>query len=218
MAPSASPIAVRAGSAPAGASLPTPRAAPDASVLSALHRAAPTAPQRIVLTTRSWLVARPDVFQALRAGCYRVRTTPAWDHLLDCLDECPADIVIVDLDDANRCRRGHLLEMSGYRLVSLLGRLAALRRFALVVQTALDYVEIKDLARQGLHALVSPEMPADELVNTIQAATARVTTGRWQAEDASECAPRASGATRAHRLPDASEAQIPSNPETIWAH
>ncbi|GAC1457837.1 MAG: hypothetical protein PVSMB4_17590 [Ktedonobacterales bacterium] len=218
MAPSASQTAVRIGPAPAGTSHLTPLAAPDSGVLPAPRRTTPNASPKVVLTARSWLVARPDASQALRAGRYRVRTAPAWDQLLDSLDECAADIVIVDLDDANRGHGGHLFAMSGYRLVALLGRLATVRHFALIVQTALDYAEIEDLARHGTHALVSPETSGDNLLSAIQAATKRITTGRWQAQAPSEYAPLARGSTGTHWLPDMPGRQVPPNPDTIWAN
>lgn len=183
MAPSASYTAVREGPARyAGARRLTPLVAPDSAALPGPRATPPTEPLKIVLTARSWLAARPAVIETLGAGRYLVHTTAAWDQLLDRLDTCQVDVVIVDLDDANRCRRHHLFDMSGQRLVALLGRLAASRHFALVVQTALDFAEIDNLARQGIDTLVSPETPDDRLVHAIQAATNRVTAARgWGA-------------------------------------
>lgn len=132
----------------------------------------------VVLTARTLVTARPALVETLRVAHYLVRVAPAWDQLLDDIEDRPVDAVLVDLDAVNRTQRGHIFDMSGHRLVSLLARLSLTRRFALLVQTALDFAEIEDLVRLGIHALIGPELADEQLVPLIHAALRRVRTPR----------------------------------------
>lgn len=112
--------------------------------------------------------------EALRAVRYSVRAAPSWQRLLDEAEAHPVDAALVDLDAVEQDQCGHHLTMSSHRLVSLLARRARAYGFALVLQTALDYIEIEDLVRQGVQALARLDDPADQLVACIQTAVRRV--------------------------------------------
>jgi DNA-binding NarL/FixJ family response regulator len=145
---------------------------------SSSEPAAETLP--VVLTARALVMARPSLVETLRLAHYLVRVVPAWDQLLDAIEGHPVDAVLVDLDGVNRGQRGHIFDMSGHRLVSLLARLSPTHRFALMVQTALDFAEIQDLVRLGTHALIGPDLADEQLVPHIHAALRRVRPPRCQ--------------------------------------
>lgn len=134
----------------------------------------------VVLTARALIVSRPALVDTLRVAHYLLRVAPAWDQLLEDIDGHPVDAVLVDLDAVNRSQRGHIFDMSGHRLIALLARLSPTRRFALMVQTALDFAEIQDLVRLGTHALFGPDLADEQVVPQIHAALRRVQAPRRQ--------------------------------------
>ena len=127
----------------------------------------------VVLTVQSLLNARAELVTALRDASFEVRCVTAWDRLPEAVEHNRADIVLVDMDvvDRERTASGQL---SGHRLVTLLARRLARRPTALVVMTRLDFAEIEDLARAGIHALIPPQTGTRRLVRYIQAALDRV--------------------------------------------
>jgi DNA-binding NarL/FixJ family response regulator len=135
-------------------------------------------PLAVVLTARPLIAARPDIVEALRAVRYSVRTVPSWQRLLDEVEAHPVDAALVDLDAVEQDKCGLRLAMSSHRLASLLARRARAYGFALVLQTALDYIEIEDLVRQGVQALARLDDPSDRLVASIQTAVRRVAARR----------------------------------------
>jgi CheY-like chemotaxis protein len=161
---------------PYGPASPSPVAA---RTLATANEPRPDAPP-VVLTARALLVSRPALVDTLRGAHYLVRIAPAWDQLLDAIEGHPVDAVLVDLDAVDRGQRGHIFDMSGHRLVSLLARLSPTRRFALMVQTALDFAEIQDLVRLGTHGLFGPDLADEELVPQIRGALRRVHAPRRQ--------------------------------------
>lgn len=113
-------------------------------------------PSSRILTERDLLARRPGLAASLRElGCV-LSAAEDWQGLLEQADQLRADVVVVDLDAAHSFPQRSPAAMSGYRLVALLARRALRRRFALVVQTILDFSEIDDLMRQGVHMLVPP--------------------------------------------------------------
>lgn len=127
----------------------------------------------VVLTVHSLLRTRTELATALRNAQFEVRCVAAWDRLLEAAERITADIVLVDMDvvEKEAAASGRL---SGHRLVTLLARLLARRPTALVVMTRLDFAEIEDLARAGVHALISPQTGTRRLVQSLQTAMERV--------------------------------------------
>jgi transposase len=139
---------------------------------SKLARTCVEASEPVVLTARSWLRARADLAHALRNAQFDLRFVADWDRMPEAVERIAADIVLVDLDAAeatSRTTRGP----SGYRLVSVLARQIAGQATALVVMTGLDFVEIEELARAGITALVSPRLAPKALAAQLYAALAR---------------------------------------------
>jgi DNA-binding NarL/FixJ family response regulator len=132
----------------------------------------------IVLTAAPLLAARPALPDVLRAARCQVRAADSWSQLLEDADHSTVDVVLVDLDAADRDRRGHFLDMSGHRLVTLLARRSALRHFALMIQTALDFAEVEDLLRLGVHGLVRPDTPDEDLGPHVRAVISRISHSR----------------------------------------
>lgn len=128
------------------------------------------------LTVGAMLQARPRLAPALRAAGCEVRTVERWDGLLDAIERQWIAAILIDLDAANRAAPGtrgvaaHTRMLSGNRLVSLLARRARDKRFALIVQTVLDFAEIEELIHQGIHALVHPRLRDDAVAACIQRA------------------------------------------------
>ncbi len=127
----------------------------------------------VVLTVQSLLRTRAELATALRNAQFDVRCVAAWDRLPEAAERINADIVLVDMDVVDR-EAADSGRLSGHRLVTLLARLLARRPTALVVMTRLDFAEIEDLARAGIHALISPQTGPRRLVQYIQAAMERV--------------------------------------------
>lgn len=133
-----------------------------------------------LLTVEAVLQARPRLAPVLRAAGCEVRTVRRWDGLLDAIERECVTAILVDLDAANRAAQGaqgaqgahgapaRAGMVSGTRLVSLLARQARDKRFALIVQTELDFVEIEELIRQGIHALIHPRLRDDAVAACIQ--------------------------------------------------
>ena len=156
-------------------------------------------PHAIILTALPLIISRPTLGESLRAARCDLRVMPRWEELLEAIEHHPPDAVLVDLDEMDRRRQDHLFGMSGHRLVSLLARLSAQHRYALLVQTALDFAEIQDLVRLGAHALIHPALADDQVSSHIHAALARMR-------------PASDFAT--HRLSVALADPVP--PRTLW--
>lgn len=131
----------------------------------------------VVLTAQPLLRQRNDVALGLRNARYDVRFAATWDRLPEDVERVGADVVLVDMDAAGESGDG-LHGLSGHRLIELLARQLArqMRRrpVALVVITSLDFAEIEDLVRAGIHALVPPKISPKVLIREIQAALDRV--------------------------------------------
>jgi hypothetical protein len=106
----------------------------------------------VVLTARTYLHDRSDITACLYQENFDLQYV---DQLLEAIDRIRADVVLIDMDAADLMYDG-LQNLSGYRLVTLLLRQLAHRPVAIVVMTALDFAEIDELARAGVHAIVSP--------------------------------------------------------------
>jgi AmiR/NasT family two-component response regulator len=175
---------------------PTPASRPTSAFLS-VHSQEPHA---IILTALPLITSRPALGESLRAERCDLRVMRRWEELLEAIERHPPDAVLVDLDDVDRSRRDHLFGMSGHRLVSLLARVSAQHRSALLVQTALDFAEVQDLVRLGAHALIHPALADDQVSSHIHTALARM-------RPASDSAP-------SHHL--AVSLALPSPPHTLW--
>lgn len=127
----------------------------------------------VLLTAQPLLRRRAELAACLRAVPFNLRLVARWDRLLDGVERIAADIVLVDLDDANVSAVG-MSSMSGYRLVTLLTRRLAGGPTTLIVITRLDFSEIEDLARGNIHALISPEITTKDLVSQIRGCATRV--------------------------------------------
>src|SRR5579871_6878523 len=111
----------------------------------------------VLLTAQPVLRTRGDLAPCLRAVPFEMRLVAQWDRLPEGVERIAADVVLVDMDDANVSSDG-MPNMSGHRLIKLLKRRLAGKPTALIVITRLDFAEIEDLARAGVHGLVRPEI------------------------------------------------------------
>jgi DNA-binding NarL/FixJ family response regulator len=109
----------------------------------------------------------------LRRSPFDLHAAASWEHLLAASERLEAGVVLVDLDAAERSHSLRRLGLSGHRLVTLLARQLAEKAVALVVLTTLDYAEIEDLMRAGVHALLHPEREGAWCVEQVRAALAR---------------------------------------------
>src|SRR5262249_53129198 len=89
-------------------------------------------------------------------------------------DDEAYDAVLIDMDAVElSCRNKHLT-ISGHRFVSLLAKHFASKPTALIVLTSLDFAEIEDLARAGVHAFLAPDATPQHCAEHIRAAIERV--------------------------------------------
>lgn len=123
----------------------------------------------LLLTARPFLRAHANYALALGTAQFDIRTVEAWFALPDACERIRPDVVIVDLD-AQRLGTAGRHAISGHRLVQMLARSAAALPCALVVVTRLDFVEIEDLARLGVTAIISPHESARSFLTQIRAA------------------------------------------------
>ncbi|MGO8951257.1 MAG: transposase [Ktedonobacterales bacterium] len=123
----------------------------------------------VVLTAQTLLRSRGDIAAGLRQESYDLRHVATWNRLPEAIDRVQADVVLVDMDAVDLMCDG-AQSMSGHRLVTLLARQLAQRPIALVVMTRLDFSEIEDLARAGVHAVVSPSTSAQSLIEQVRVA------------------------------------------------
>jgi len=126
-----------------------------------------------LITTHTLLRTHPGLFAGLDDSSFRVCAVARWDRLLKACDGLDSGVVLVDLDAAEGSHAVQRLGLSGHRLVTLLARQFAERPVALVVLTRLDYAEIEDLMREGVHALLHPGRESAWLLDEIRAAHAR---------------------------------------------
>ena len=183
-----------------------------------------TAP--VLLTAQPVLRSRLDLASHLRAVPFDLRLVAQWDRLPEGVERIAATVVLVDMDDANRSSDG-VANMSGHRLIKLLKRRLAGRPTALIVITHLDFAEIQDLARVGIHAIVRPEITTKALVREICAVVARmrqhgghgarrVTTDAPFPDDHGD-APRTPPGPGAQRTPPAPEVHgVWGIPDHLW--
>lgn len=115
------------------------------------------------------------VAQLEAAGCTFSWVTQ-WAQLLHAEDVATANILLVDLDAANRASANAPVAPSGYRVTKLLAR-ATRTAGTLVVLTTLDFAEIEDLAHAGVRAFLDPRLNAEECASRILATAAARTTG-----------------------------------------
>jgi hypothetical protein len=125
----------------------------------------PAAP--VVLTARTLLRGRSDITAGLRQENFELRYVAAWNRLPRAIDRIQADVVLVDMDAADQMYDG-IQNLSGHQLVTLLARQLQKRPIGLVVMTCLDFAEIEDLARAGIHSIVSPRAGAPALIEQLR--------------------------------------------------
>jgi DNA-binding NarL/FixJ family response regulator len=141
------------------------------------QRPATTAPQApapaLLLAPRALLRTHPAIIEHLRQAPFELHAASSWERLLAESEQLGAGVVLVDLDAAERSHSLRRLGLSGHRLVTLLARQLAEKAVALVVLSALDYAEIEDLMRAGVHALLHPERESEWCAEQVRAAYAR---------------------------------------------
>jgi transposase/DNA-binding NarL/FixJ family response regulator len=130
---------------------------------------APNPVSPVLLTAQTLLRGRRDIATSLRQERYDLRYVATWSRLPEAVDRIQADVVLVDIDAADLLYDG-VQNLSGYRLVTLLARQLARRPVAIVVMTKLDFAEIEELGRSGVHAIVSPEIGGRALVDQLRIA------------------------------------------------
>jgi DNA-binding NarL/FixJ family response regulator len=124
------------------------------------------------LTTHAFARTFSALTSELHATGYAVRTVQSGDALLG--EHMPSpDIILVDLDAKGRSDDGSGMTVSGHRLVTLLARQLTRHTTALVVMTDLDFAEVEELARVGVHAFLSPRQPVHVCLDDIRAAVKR---------------------------------------------
>ena len=135
----------------------------------------------VVLTTSALLHTHERLVAALRAARFVVQGAVSFEGLLRQAEEAHPDVVLVDFDAAERSHASRRDMVSGFRLVTLLAAPLRRRASALIVMTTLDYAEIEDLSRVGVHAFVSPRSAEEGCVAQVTAALARRRAQRPQA-------------------------------------
>ena len=130
---------------------------------------APSPVSPVLLTAHTLLRDRRDIATRLRQESFDLRYVATWSRLPEAVDRIQADAVLVDIDAADLLYDG-VQHLSGYRLVTLLARQLARRPVAIVVMTKLDFAEIEELGRSGVHAIVSPEIDGHALVEQLRIA------------------------------------------------
>jgi len=123
-------------------------------------------PIPVILMARNHLRGRSDIAVRLHKENFDLRYV---EQLPEAIDQIRADVVLIDMDAADLMYDG-LQNLSGYRLVTLLLRQLAHRPVAIVVMTALDFAEIDELARAGVHAIVSPGINSHAFVEQVRTA------------------------------------------------
>lgn len=96
-----------------------------------------------------------------------------WEHLLRGSERITSGIVLLDLDEAERSASLHALGISAHRLCELLARELREKPVALVLLTRMDYVEIEDLLRAGVSALLHPGHDVAMLAERVRIAMQR---------------------------------------------
>ena len=134
------------------------------------------APCLSVLTARGFSSTHKGLTQGLRKAGIIVRTASSWERLLLIPDDELFDAVLVDLDAVERDSKGKRQTMSSHRLVSLLARQLATKPTALVVMTSLDYAEVEELARGGVHVFLTPDLTPNSCAEHIRARVGRIRT------------------------------------------
>lgn len=140
---------------------------------------APTEPPPVILSARPLLRTCPTLAPRLREARCELLLAATWERLVVSCEKTLADVILVDYDAVEHAYRAGAgrQRMSGHRLVSLLARSQAAqthkRPRALVVLSQMDYAELEDLMRLGIHALERPDQP-ERLVGNILAAYWRV--------------------------------------------
>ena len=114
-----------------------------------------------------------------------------WSRLPEAVDRIQADVVLVDIDAADLLYDG-VHNLSGHRLVTLLARQLARRPVAIVVMTKLDFAEIEELGRSGVHAIVSPEIGGRALVEQLRIALGKAHGRHVQVASEQKASPDAS--------------------------
>jgi transposase/AmiR/NasT family two-component response regulator len=120
----------------------------------------------VVLTAQTLLRDRSDITASLHQENFDLRYVAAWNRLPEAIDRVQADVVLIDMDAADRMYDG-VQNVSGHRLVALLARQLQRRPTGLVVMTCVDFAEIEDLSRAGIHAIVSPRVSAHALIEQL---------------------------------------------------
>ena len=175
----------------------------------------------VLLTAQPLLRSRVDLAACLRAVPFDLRVVAQMERLPEGVERIPATVVLVDMDNAGISSDG-MASMSGHRLVKLLKRRLAARHTASIIITHLDFAEIQDLARVGIHAIVRPEISTRALVREICAVVARMRhqNGRRNIKRAAPDAPFPGnhGDTPRMPSPDAGGWRNPPAPEShgVW--
>lgn len=159
-----------------------------------------------LITTRTLLRTHPGLFSDLSDSMFELRAAARWEQFLKACDDFDSGVALVDLDAAEGSQAVRRLGLSGHRLVTLLARQFAEKPITLVVLTTLDYAEIEDLMREGVHALLHPNRESAWCIEEIRAAHERRQAQQTQAR-------RNSTLSTATRAPIRALVPVPSAPE-----
>jgi transposase len=179
--------------------------------------ASPVSP--VLLTAHTLLRGRGEIAARLRQESFDLRYVTNWSRLLEAVDRVQADVVLVDIDAADLLYDG-VENLSGYRLVTLLARQLARRPVAIVVMTKLDFAEIEELGRSGVHAIVSPEIEGPALVEQLRIALGKVHGRQVPLPSELDTAPGVSLPERPLELPDMADSNQADDgwrlPDRVW--
>lgn len=164
--PAATPCERAAGTATAGAPQLALAGVKTSSGVAAESRAP-------LVTMHSTSRMHPELLAALAARTFDLRPLERWEHLFRACDDPESGAILLDLDEAERSPSLRALGLSAHRLIHLLARTLAHHRVALVVLTSRDYVEIEDLVRAGVHALLHPGTDVERCAEQVRQAVAR---------------------------------------------
>lgn len=144
-----------------------------------------------------------------------------WDQLLRECERVEGGIVLLDFDEAERSPALRALGISAHRLAELVARELFEKPAALILLTAHDFVEVEDLMRVGVHALLHPHGEIEGLAEQVRAALdrrvaqqacGRRTDVRCDIVTDTRATPQAQGHTR---VPNRSELELAEMPDPV---
>jgi DNA-binding response OmpR family regulator len=113
-----------------------------------------------------------EIVVHLDASGYEVWTASNGRAAVELAEQSPPDIILLDLDGMYEIN--HMVKVSGFRVLHLLGRLKRGHPVAVVVMTALDYTEVEGPVRASADDFINKPIEPAQLLCRLQGALDRV--------------------------------------------